>query len=82
MKCPFDQIGHLLTPETKAENFPKNFILIEMITKRERDETFNIQSMIQEDRASFVSINLDSFLEKMKETLDNGLDCEMIKKEI
>lgn len=42
LKCPFDQIGHLLTPETKAEHFPKNFILIEMISNRGHEETFNI----------------------------------------
>lgn len=82
MKCPFDNIGHLITAETKIEKFPKNFILIDIIQKREHEETFNINTMISEDKDSLVSINLDGFLDKMQDRINSASDSLFLKNEI
>lgn len=44
LKCPFDKTDHLITPETNAEFFPKNFILIDLISKKTQDKTFEMKS--------------------------------------
>ena len=34
LRCPFDQKEHLIKPETTVDDFPKNFVLIDLLKNK------------------------------------------------